>query len=1252
MKNIKIIAYLFCCCVWNFCLGQQTTESLNIKEGLKFSKNSQFGINKTGIGTIQVDVFDSLEYEDNHSAGDSSFMYGFKATGNTNGNYNNTNYTFTTNDGYHWYCYRLGHWWCGNGGFINYNSNNLKLFKKAVTARDTKVSLGNQGDFHVIGEIKTYMDVTIKLTLIGGATLDDIKGIKIPGVRELTRDDFKDPELYTIEVYRGDTTPEHTYTPDDDIVVFEGDSVVFKSKVAFERLEGLTDLAIQRYAGESLFMSNAVKQDAHKPFLFYDSNVHGIKMRPYPESWANGNHKYPTFSENQEEYTISWIANTRRDYLYNNSTGNNVPLSAYKDKNDFPLGNLPGFPNKNKFSGDTEYLDKQRNNQKEGLNVEILKAYEEGKKGVAGLDPDELIYKNFAQSNILDENIPRYTNFTYVTGDEWKKLEPNHTGNINYSLQQSINKIGEFIDPNDYYDFELTEIMDKNLYIHKNSTESIDNKTFDYRKVQPMFNYKKPIVYSPSANNKPIFHNSSELEWINGETNLTQKINIAVLSPLEGKKHDVAYNQLTEDHRKDPKINFYGIIKGPTFVARHQKNVTYTVDNLPDVNEVPGKFELVYTNEDSNGFITTLRKRVYHRNNSFSIDEFGGGGYHEITLQYTRNKTKGTPVIIAGKELIDVDLRFIFAPNEDNSDDFSYNAKEIFNATKVGVFKGKVKLSEQKGNGNRWFLSSQSDKMKDDYGLNHGYEDHNVVRTYVLSDQESVTLSVLDADPHSFTHYQPDWYLSERRLSKRITDNELKNVSGYSYIKWSKATNLEFTDAQQISTGKHCFFDPKNVGTYYVKAEFNNTNKIIVKIKVRNTNNNVDKIISTAGQNLGVVNYYPLNDNQFEVLKSLKGDLMGSTTKDDYKILAIQDILSTYTYGAHELDTDKNTQTGQRYKVDRVEIGEHKRFSPKNNFDARFHWKFRDEFGAKLKKIDFLFFLFQNTKDPTLGDWFPKNWIRHLDGTPQSPEIPYFNNIPEIDAFKETIDPNIEGLNNNDGSLYEPWQVRLPWIAQTGVHGYKTRWNIKTVFDINKMFALNHIGDAYRKPGDTAHDYHMAVNGEDGSKIIPKFDGNAREKQEFFQHLKAGRMVILRLNMFKNMFKNEPSKIQVTVTNNPRGTTPLGTEVYDGDVTLNTNQSRTALNTDKIALEENAIHVYPNPSKSGVFNVRISTTESSLVTLELFDVLGKSIYKEQLSNQIGARIIKIGEGLQLKTGVYILKVNSNGKTTNKKLIIE
>ena len=680
------------------------------------------------------------------------------------------------------------------------------------------------------------------------------------------------------------------------------------------------------------------------------------------------------------------------------------------------------------------------------------------------------------------------------------------------------------------------------------------------------------------------------------------------------------------------------------------------MNDLPNLNDLHGKFELVYTYEDSNGFLQTKRNQVSGESPNFILDEFGGGGYHEMTLQYTRMKTEGTPVIIAGKELIDVDLRFIFAPGPDKSADFSNNPTEIFESTDDGRFTGKVKLSEQKGNGNRWFLSSQSDKMQGDYGLYHGYEDHNAVRTYVLNNLENITLTVLDADPHSFTHYQPDWYLSERRLSKRITDRELKNIDGVSYIKWWAAKDKDFTqDVKHIANGKHCsiipttsMYDSYN-SVFYVKAEFNETSKIVVKFVIRQTADKIDEIIDNSNQNLGVVKAYPLNDNQFEVLKSLQGDLIpASYTKEDYKILAIQDILSTYTYGAVDFVSNHNTPKAPRYKVDGVEVGEHKRFSPQNNFDARFDWKIRSNAGVTLDKNNYLFYLFKNEEDPTLENWFPKNWIRHLDGKPQSPEIPTFSTKSYIKAFNETSDPDIEGLNNSSGSLYEPWQVRLPWIAQTGVHGYKTRWNIKTVFDINKIFDASEIGKAYRKSGHTAHDYHMAVNGTDGSKIIPGFDGNAREKQEFFQHLKAGRMVILRLKQFSSA----PSNIQATVTNNVEGTA-LGTEVYNGDVDLSSEgyQSKKALNTNKIALE-NSFNVYPNPSKRGVFNVHISTTENSLVSLELLDVLGRRVYKNKLSKEKGSRIIKIGEGLHLKKGVYILKVNSNGNTTNKKLIIE
>jgi hypothetical protein len=191
-----------------------------------------------------------------------------------------------------------------------------------------------------------------------------------------------------------------------------------------------------------------------------------------------------------------------------------------------------------------------------------------------------------------------------------------------------------------------------------------------------------------------------------------------------------------------------------------------------------------------------------------------------------------------------------------------------------------------------------------------------------------------------------------------------------------------------------------------------------------------------------------------------------------------------------------------------IEIGEHKRFSPKNNFDARFQMTFKDKRNKSIKS-SYIAYDFTSATDPTLGNWFPKNWIRHLDGTPQSPEIPNFSNANYITAFNESANPNIESLNNNTGALYEPWQVRLPWIAQTGLHGYKTRWNIKTIFDIDKLFDRSKVGNAYRVPNHTTNDYQKAVNGIYGENIIPNYKFINREEQVFYWHLKTGRMVII-----------------------------------------------------------------------------------------------------------------------------------------------
>lgn len=73
--------------------------------------------------------------------------------------------------------------------------------------------------------------------------------------------------------------------------------------------------------------------------------------------------------------------------------------------------------------------------------------------------------------------------------------------------------------------------------------------------------------------------------------------------------------------------------------------------------------------------------------------------------------------------------------------------------------------------------------------------------------------------------------------------------------------------------------------------------------------------------------------------------------------------------------------------------------------------------------------------------------------------------------------------------------------------------------------------------------------------------------------------------------------------------------------------------------------IYPNPSING--NINVVNTKQVPLTLELFTVTGKSIHKQNSE----ARIVKLNK-LNLNSGLYVLKVESDGKTEYKKILIK
>jgi hypothetical protein len=1275
INKIFILFVFFFLCT-NISLYAQTTIkkefrfTINYVDVAKFQKDLNVGVKGNGNGkTIKVSVFSAFNYFPNDNANSDSFLFGFK---NDNKTLTYINDSFANVTRPTWDPFILGDRVITSFNNLSFASNDLTFFKNKVHEITSK----SGSFFNSLSDESLAIVLRIEVTGVN-PDLSSAARIVIPGVSEFNPNDVA---TGTIKVYRGSATiPVQTINLSSIIsgsyklVTFQGDKVVFEADPGTKpNVENLTDTNVMRWAGESLFIHNRITNLGEiKPFLFFDSNVHGVKMRKYPKEWRiNDKNKYPKFVLADDKLRLSWIANGRyefNDFVDNTIYDLNLYLKNYKERGQGQL-----YPNSNKFFGTPAVgIKYQRNNQKEGLNMELLNAYFGEQKFIAGLDPDELIYKDFNTSKIVGNPITGKT-FNYVDKDQWKVIDDKEREGMNNPMFTFLTKTGQFISGNNQYLFSGYEIVDTNLYTRKSGSTTIAGKQFNYSDEQPMFNNKVPVYYNDSFNNKPDLR-ASNLKFIVDGKVFT--IELAVLSPLEGKRKSKEYDQLTAQDRKNSVVNFYGIINGPIHVARFQKNVTYGVSNLPNFNELPGVFSLVYTFEDSYGILTEKRKTISSEDPRFSFD-FNGGGYHDITLRYKRNKNADNDeeVIVAGKELIDIDLRFIFSPNAEDANDFSFNAPATFgNTLDRSTFSGNIRLNENKANGKHWFLDNNNKLLNSDYGLSHGYKDHSVVRTYVMDRDEVMTLTVLDADPHAFTHYQPDFYLSERRLSKRLSDADLGNKNGFTKIEWFAAKNRDFTDSNKsIGFGRYCTIAPKEIykgiwfssatykGPIYIKAVYNNTSDIRVKIVQQEVSGSVKNIIDKPDMDLGSVGIYNLSSDQFNLLQKITKNIYTKKI-DSYRIYKVENILSSYTYGEKGNSTN---ETAKRYKPDGMtdEVGEHKRFSDENNYDARFKWTFRHPTKPGVVfKNDNLFFDFNDAASYNAyvanfqNVWFPQDWVRHLDSPVRSPEIPG-NGADFVKKFNQNQSAPLESYINSGATTYEPWQVRLPWIAQTGLDGYKTRWNIKCIYDIKKLFNRSQIGKAYDLP-ENAEQYGGNVIGQDGVKIVPNFDSYQREMQEFYMMLRNKEIVIVDTENLNNVTQISTTNTASTLTVGIRIADSGNVEIYDGIIQKQiTSQHRIAQPKNEesasIVSDSGLCTVYPNPNSLGIFKVDINVPqENSQVQLQLSDLTGKIIYSSLPQTVNDNFSATIGENLNLPKGVYLLTIKINDFVTTKKLVV-
>ncbi|MBD3864159.1 T9SS type A sorting domain-containing protein [Olleya marilimosa] len=96
------------------------------------------------------------------------------------------------------------------------------------------------------------------------------------------------------------------------------------------------------------------------------------------------------------------------------------------------------------------------------------------------------------------------------------------------------------------------------------------------------------------------------------------------------------------------------------------------------------------------------------------------------------------------------------------------------------------------------------------------------------------------------------------------------------------------------------------------------------------------------------------------------------------------------------------------------------------------------------------------------------------------------------------------------------------------------------------------------------------------------------------------------------------------------------------ELRIATTWSEASLTTQEFNTTAN-FNIYPNPTNSGFVN--ITTKANAAVNVTVFDVLGKQVLSKTLNNNTL-------DVTSLTTGVYILKLNQNGTSTTKRLIVE
>lgn len=1085
IRNIKILSCLFLLFFYSEnVIGQEpliTNKLMNFNKASSFVKEHGVKV-QTNLSNWSVEIevetnydllfeyYTSCNYDlpsDLKLFSGKLLLYGIMADQNTPNNYSNSSYkhealypnepnyglTFFRN-----YCERL-------------NGSDTKKFyqRNALAAKFNKAEYGVDDSWLSFTNIHGLVE--IKIILSPGLQLNDIEEIKIPGIAAFSGLDFE-PDL-KIEVYREfENVPTYTFSymlnePDRELNLTVGDSVVFKSKHDSFEFQGLEEVWLARSGGESKYYSTKnVNPGEIKPFIGFDAQVHGVALRKYPEDHII-QHPDLTYNSTTGEYSWYWIAQRRtdKDKNYFDPEENNETLDKFKHASNFGI---------TKFNvGGGQSVTSQRNNQREGYNMQYLKSFKDLNNNylnydqdhfILGLDGDELVFLDSQYAEVNQNHQP--TAILEAEVEEWKivpadeledpiiELVEAYRKNRSYKLNLPL--------PEDFYAYE---ILDKNLYIKNSTSASLSKRAF---------NYKDYVLYNSvvTRDDDNIKAPGALFKFLTNNEDIEIKLNVEI--PV-------------------PSLDFgFDAIEGEQWPAETQKNVSYSY-KVPN-NLLYGRYIMEYTHENELGMLekdTRYYTPTNSNNSPGGIDfteqfDMKGWGYNEITVYFQRHPN-AQKVMIAGKELLEVNLRFMSVPNGNSGGyvDFSQTP-----------FDG-LKLNEGRGEGKYWYLRDFNDDPN--AALEYGNRNYAFRKEYTIQEGDELYLTVMDSDPHTFIHYKDEFYLSERTMAKRLLDSDINDrvtwyyhKEGFPDDKTEVGTGRTYATSATLEPGNYIFTASYNGAINYPNADscLEECNYAIVSTKVKVLPFNYLKNDFTTPK--GIINLYDLSPIEKILFEQ---DIYTNRPATDMRIAKVEHIFSMWTHidGPRAYDKESPSGIPNRYALDL-------------DFNSNFIWS-QISNGAQIQTI------IPESYNNRL-QWFPNNWIRHYvpKVDPNQPNLSPFPSDMDPDIVSSILKKTTSAVNAqlmqsypDPISLPERWQWRLPWISQTDWNGYRTRVNIKAIYNMREFFHNDHgafsgVGNV-NQPNDDS--YKQAV-----SNPIPQLTDEKKLLYDLYTDLSSGRKLL------------------------------------------------------------------------------------------------------------------------------------------------